>query len=462
MITRADFDTTKRKAGLAISQAPEKARGIGADGLLFKTWRTRVFLLTWFTYAGYYFGRQNLSVALPFLTHDCGFTNQQVANVIFGYSLFYAVGQFCCGPLGDRFGPKAVIGAGIVGIVTANVLMGFQTSLIAFATLACVNGAAQSTGWSASVKIMADWFPSARRGLVMGWWSTNYVLGGFAATLFATFLATSPKLFPALGWRRAFWGAALVLSLVGVAFVLLIKPRPSDLKILPHGADDNRLLQTNSGGTCKQRRVPGYDFSLRSLFTDGAIWFAGAVYFFVKLIRYAFLFWLPLYMTQHLGYGPKEAGYTSSLYELVGFSGAILAGFASDRLFESRRFPVAALMLWALAFLSLIHPMIAGRGHVFNAFGIALIGAATYGPDTLIVGATAQDLGRTVRAGTAAGFIDGFGSIGQLCSPFVVSFVSQRFGWDALFYLFVAFAAIGGLLLITKWNYRTALTPIDP
>ena len=44
--------------------------------------------------------------------------------IYFLYSLLYTVGQFCCGPLSDRFGPKTVVGVGLVGIATANILMG--------------------------------------------------------------------------------------------------------------------------------------------------------------------------------------------------------------------------------------------------------------------------------------------------------------------------------------------------
>ena len=61
-------------------------------------------------------------------------------------------------------------------------------------------------------------------------------------------------------------------------------------------------------------------------------------------------------MTQHLKYSVQDAGYTSSLYELVGFLGAIIAGYASEKLFQSRRFPVGALMLWGLALTALILP----------------------------------------------------------------------------------------------------------
>ena len=78
----------------------------------------------------------------------------------------------------------------------------------------------------------------------------------------------------------------------------------------------------------------------------------------------------------------------------------------------------------------------------------------TYGPDTLMSGAAAQDVGSQEGAGTAAGFIDGVGSMGQLFSPYIVALVAERFGWDALFYLFVIFSVIGGGLLAIKWNYN--------
>ena len=47
---------------------------------------------------------------------------------------------------------------------------------------------------------------------------------------------------------------------------------------------------------------------------------------FCKSDGYSLMFWLPLYLIQRLKYSPGEAGYTSSLFELVGFGGAPLGG----------------------------------------------------------------------------------------------------------------------------------------
>jgi len=421
-----------------------------------RSWRYRVFVITWLAYAGFYFCRKNFSVAMPLLQRDLGDTNMQLAAVITGYSILYALGQFLSGVLSDYFGPRLVVGIGMFVVVVANVLIGFQASLLALVILGCLSGAAQSTGWPGLVKNMACWFRRQERGVVMAWWATNYVLGGFAATIFATFVVTQHWLFPQWGWRRGFWAPALVLFVVMLGYVLLVRNHPADVG-LPAIEEDSGVdppEEAGARGLAPSGQARRATSIFCGLLRDRTIWIISAMYFFLKLTRYAFIFWLPVYMTQHLHYSVGEAGYTSSLYELVGFSGAIIAGYASDKLLQSRRFPVGAVMLCGLAVVSLIHPMLAARGHWGNALGISLIGIMTFGPDTLMSGAAAQDVGSQQGAATAAGFIDGVGSIGQIFSPYVVAFVTEKYGWDALFYLFVAFALIGTCLLATRWNYK--------
>lgn len=183
------------------------------------------------------------------------------------------------------------------------------------------------------------------------------------------------------------------------------------------------------------------------------------MYFFTKMTRYAFLFWLPLYMTEALNYTESAAGYTSSVYEIIGFFGVLMAGYASDKLFQARRFPVGAIMLYGLALILLLHPTLAELGAVANIISIGIIGVMTFGPDALMSGAAAMDIGNQRGAATAAGLINGMGSCGQLISPLLVAYVAEHFGWNYLFYLFVVFAIISGTLLATKWNYGKKPAP---
>jgi OPA family sugar phosphate sensor protein UhpC-like MFS transporter len=68
-------------------------------------------------------------------------------------------------------------------------------------------------------------------------------------------------------------------------------------------------------------------------------------------------------------------------------------------------------------------------------------------------GAAAIDTGSPKAAGLAAGIINGIGSLGQMVSGFIVAYIANQFGWDSLFYFFVAIAALAGCLLAIKWNW---------
>jgi sugar phosphate permease len=181
------------------------------------------------------------------------------------------------------------------------------------------------------------------------------------------------------------------------------------------------------------------------------------MYFFVKMIRYTMLFWLPLYMTEQLGLARAEAGYTSALYESIGFLGVPLAGMISDRFMGARRYPVGAMMLWGLAIACFLYPVLGAYGRWGNIIGIGLLGILTFGPDALMSGPAVQDCVPAGQTGAAAGFVNGIGSIGQQISPLLVSYVTQWFGWGVLFQIFGLMAVAAGLCLAPRWNWRPAL-----
>ena len=529
----------------------------------YRFWRYRIFALTWIAYGAFYLCRKNFSIAMPLLTRDLGYTKGDFADILFFYSLFYALGQFYSGFLADRLGPRFVVGAGLLLSAFANLVMGISSAFIVLAVLLCVNGAAQSTGWSGTVKNMTPWFRPRERGVVMAWWSTCYVVGGIVATAFATYLVTHPLFFraedvrdptrlavelkkaadplsrrlkesfseetkrllseyregtepaPALrealarelnevikgpflydeklfahvrlteatrkalerirkggekvegkdllrfnktflleaypgtlavGWRKGFWGPALVVIFLALLYVAFVRNKPTDVGLEPIEAEPEK-----KSGEAEDENASA-ESPLRVL-SNPIVWLIGGMYFCTKMGRYALLFWLPLYMTQHLGYNEAEAGYTSTLYEVFGFAGVIAAGYVSDKLFRGRRMPVGALGMWALAAVCLLHPSLAASSRLGNMIGISLMGFFTYGPDSLMSGAAAMDVGSQKAAGLAAGIINGCGSLGQMLSGFLVAGISTAFGWDTLFFFLAVPAVLGGILVAFRWNW---------
>ncbi len=160
----------------------------------YRFWRYRIFALTWLAYGGFYLCRKNISIAMPLLSQDYGFTKDNFAIFLLFYSSFYALGQFYNGFLSDKFGPRLIVGIGLFLSIFANVFLGFSTSLLLFGMFLCINGIGQSTGWSGTVKNMAPWFRRKERGVIMSWWATCYVIGAIAAMALATFIVTHPLL----------------------------------------------------------------------------------------------------------------------------------------------------------------------------------------------------------------------------------------------------------------------------
>jgi OPA family sugar phosphate sensor protein UhpC-like MFS transporter len=403
------------------------------------------FGITWITYAGFYFCRKNLSIALPLLAGVSGMGSVQLANIVFGYSLLYAVGQFGFGFLSDRIGPQRVVGAGLLTIIAANLAMGLHASVMWLMIFACLNGVGQSTGWSGLVKTMANWFPSENRGVVMAWWGTNYVLGGFLATAFATWAVSASAPFSQWGWARGFVFPALLLALIVPLFFLALSDEPprseSSRPSMPSPADSRHTddKATTWSDLCLLLKKP-------------SLWTLGISYFFLELCRYALMFWLPYYMVRQLRYQVQAAGYLSSLYELIGVGGALFAGYISDRFNQSRRAPVSAVMLGLLALVMLLQPVFARGGMAGMAVVISLAGFLSYGPDTLLSGAAAQDVGEARAAATASGLIDGIGHLGALASPYLVVLVSARYGWDRLFLIFAVTALLAASVLLPLWD----------
>lgn len=417
------------------------------------TGKRRIFAITWVTYAGFYFCRKNLSIVLPLLHNTEGLSRIHLANIVFGYSLLYAIGQFTCGLLSDRYGPRQIVGAGLVLIVLSNLMMCVHAFPLWLLCFACFNGIGQSTGWSGLVKMMGSWFDSRQRGIVMAWWGTNYVLGGFLATAFATWAIAQHAIAPGLGWRRGFLFPALILLAILAAFFLLVQDAPEQADCCSES-----LYQSSDASNSKsgEARRSGRGKDLIRLLSSPSLWFIGIASFFLEMCRYALLFWLPFYLVNHLRYSLEASGYVSSLYELVGVAGALLAGYISDRFMESRRAPICAIMLCGFGIVALLPLLNPRPGLIVTSVAVSLAGILTYGPDTLLSGAAAQDIGQGSSTATASGLIDGIGHLGSLFSPYLVIYVSGHDGWNLLFVVFSCAAFLAAAALTPIWNLRPA------
>jgi sugar phosphate permease len=400
--------------------------------------QTLVFALTWIAYATYYLGRKGISVCKVDLQQRFALSNVTLGYIDTGYLAAYAVGQFLWGSIGDRLGPRRLVGFGMLCAAAACALFGLSSGALAFFLAFTLNGLFQSTGWPGAVKAMGAWFEPKRRGAIMGMWGTCYQIGGLVATAVATFFLVR------WGWRAAFIGPAAAIAAVGIIVLLFLPNRPKSQEAV-----------LTEGEAAAIAQLPESSWAI---LRSPVIWSLGSAYFCLKLIRYSILFWLPFYLTKVLGYSTGGAGYQSMSFEVGGVIGAVIVGLISDKYFPGRRRQIASVMCAALACSLLLYTHLAPLSVAWNFLGMALVGFCLFGPDTLVCGAAAQDIGGKHNVARAAGFINGLGSIGAACQGRVTAGLSA-YSWDYLFYTFVALAAVSSVVLLIGKAPKSRVEP---
>jgi sugar phosphate permease len=376
-----------------------------------RSWRTRVFIATWLSYVGFYFCRKPFSLAKDAIEVQNGWEKATtVGNVWAAYLIAYAIGQFLASRVGTWLGPRRNLLIGMALSVVVTVAMGVTLSPWVMAGLVAVNGLAQATGWSGNVGTMANWFHKHERGRVMGAWSTNFTIGSLASgyamgfVLGDTTAADQP-------WQWAFYLGAIVLTAVWVQFYFLQRNRPEDVGLAPI---DDPVTEVDES---KISESPTTKLS-RDAWINVLI--IGGFYFFSKLIRYAMWSWSAYFLAKNYGLSGKSAASYSILFDLFGIPGVFVTGWLSDRYFKSRRAGIALIMMIGMTIVTGLLMMFGDRSVAIFATLLCGVGFFLYGPDALLTGAGAMDVGGRKAAVFATGTIAVFGALGPVVQEVVI------------------------------------------
>jgi len=417
----------------------------------YRGYRVRVFCATWLAYAGFYLTRKSFSVAkVPLSQGEGAWSLTDMAWVDGGYLTAYALGQFVWGICGDRFGTRAVILIGLLASVIVATLSGFTSSVAVMGVLLAAQGLCQATGWGPLAKNVGEFFSQRERGWVLGIWCTNYALGGFLATRLAGWGAEQ------MDWRWAFWLPAAVLLVIWFVFLLLQRDRPEDVGLPPIEEFHGEPVAVVEAGDTPADEPEGSWRVITDVLRSPMVLLLSAVYFFLKQPRYLILFSAPLLIHERLGLAEKASSDLASIFDLAGPFGVLLGGYLSDRVFRSRRMPLSILCLVGAGLLmALFHRLPATYGAMWA--GLFSLGFLLYIPDSLVSATAAVDFGTKRGASTAAGVINGCGSVGAIVGGTLPGLVERMVGpgvpvWNTVFagLSFSMFAA--ACLLVPQWN----------
>lgn len=423
-------------------------------------WRNQIFIVFWITYGAFYLCRVNFSVAIPDLTKEFGWSKAQLGAV--GTALFwaYAIGQFTHGQMSERFSSKHYLFVMMLLSAAMNLLMipAASYGLTALIAVWALNGFFQAGGWPNCIKTLSQWFPPKARGKRMGLYGACYQFGNVMAWLLAGWAVAHG------GWRSAFSYAPIIFAAIAFLPLLLAKNRPEDAQLPPievfeqHGEFAGKSVEEIRAvikPKTEKEEHAGFAFTLKQTVGNPRVWAVSWSFFCVDVIRYGFLLWAPTYLFEVQKAGIDRAAYTAIAVPAFGIAGAIFSGWASDEWFQSRRPPIACILMGILGFLSIYFYYGVPHGAwVLSFIILGLIGFCVLGTQVILIGAVPMDFGTRKAAGSAAGFIDFFGYIGAGFAGIFSGYLTDKFGWTAAFWFWIIAAFISSAILAGLWKYK--------
>uniref|UniRef100_A0A673XN51 Solute carrier family 37 member 1 n=1 Tax=Salmo trutta TaxID=8032 RepID=A0A673XN51_SALTR len=443
-------------------------------------YRAFTFSLTFLLYTSFHLSRKPISIVkvMCVCVYVCVYKSnykQLLGAMDYSFLCAYAVGMFLSGIIGERLPIRLYLTFGMLmsGLFTCLFGLGYIYnihSLGFYIFVQVANGLVQTTGWPSVVTCIGNWFGKGRRGLIMGIWNSHTSVGNILGSLIAGYWVSS-------NWGLSFIVPGLIIAAMGIICFLFLIEREHCYVI---GWRSKRLLHgssTHSGQSPDlshhpylshtitkhtPNKVPHHSILEKCIaFIFLTVCFAfslqGVIEFslcllFAKLVSYTFLFWLPLYITKTAHLDAKKAGDLSTLFDVGGIVGGILAGVISDKL--GKRATTCAVMLLLAAPILYGFSMISEFG-LGPTIGMLLVcGGLVNGPYALITTAVAADLGThkslkgNARAlSTVTAIIDGTGSVGAAIGPLLAGVLSSQ-GWDQVFYMLMAADFLALLLLL--------------
>lgn len=464
--------------------------------------RSLVLIITFFAYASFHASRKPPSIVKSVLGPEISKngTNpvEDLAHSQLGWPPFngsqgthrlgeldlaflssYAIGMFFSGHLADTTDLRLFLAIGMLlsGIFTVAFGMGYWFgvhSFLYFVVVQILCGLFQSTGWPCVVAVVGNWFNS-KRGMIMGVWNSHTSVGNIIGSIVASSMLK-------YGWGWSFFWPGFFVFLIGIVVYLFLVVSPelvglaleSEIELSP--TEEGGLVKVSNDGEAENlsliqsKSLESLDDSTPFQSNDtnpDAIGFIVAwklpgvasfaiCLFFSKLVAYTFLYWLPFYIRHtavagvHLSH--ETAGMLSTIFDIGGVLGGVLAGLVSDKL-EARAVTSVAFLL--LSIPALVAYRVYGSTSMFmNNTLMFLSGSLINGPYALITTAVAADLGtqsaikgNSRALATVTAIIDGTGSIGAAIGPVLVGYISSS-GWNRVFAMLIASIFVAALSLI--------------
>ena len=168
-----------------------------------------------------YMDRNILGVLKPTIQGDLHFSETDFGNIIFFFSIAYAIGYAGMGWLTDKIGIRLGLAAAAILWCLASTAHGMVGSVSGFILARIVLGLGEGGNFPTCIKTIATWFPVRDRAFATGIFNSGSNIGAMLAPLIGALVVALS------GWQAAFYVTGAV-GLVWVVFWLISYRNPAE------------------------------------------------------------------------------------------------------------------------------------------------------------------------------------------------------------------------------------------
>lgn len=374
------------------------------------------------SYLAVYFVRNILSTVTPQMVASGGFTEPYIGQISSAYFIFYAVGQLINGAIGDRIKARYMISfglalAGIMNFVFSLIADIPGVSLIAYGLsgfcLAMIYGPMTKTVAENTDPILA---PRCSMG---------YTFASFFGSPLAGIVSA------VLTWQSVFAvgsGVLIIMAVIVFSFFLYFEKKG----IVKYDQYKQEAQKDGIGGGIKvliRHRI--IKFSLISMITG--------------VVRTAVVFWLPTYISQHLGFEPDTAALLFTVATLAISTTAFISLYIFERL--RRNMDLTILIMFSVATFSFIMVYFL-KAPVANLIFMVLAVMGSNGAASMLWSRYCPSLRDTGMVSGATGFLDFLSYMAAAVSSTVFANAVSSIGWGNLILVWLALMILGVLITL--------------
>ena len=288
-------------------------------------WRLPVVLLISVVIA--FFDRLNISLALPFIAAEYGWTAEQTGKyggiILSIFFVGYGLSNMLFSPLAERYGPRRSLISAVI-LFSLFTIAGAITGGLLWAFLATrfLLGLGEGVHFPMNSKLIKNWFPLSERSRANAMW----VSGILFATIFAPILLV--PVIELWGWRAMFVLLGILGMLVTIPLLLMFcYDTPAAHPTI--GAAEQAFIE--SGLEPDEPAHGTFWEQVKPFLQEKTFWLAMLGGIFNNIASFGLIMWFPTYFVEDRGLEFANLKYALSIPYVTGVAGIAVMSWLGDR-----------------------------------------------------------------------------------------------------------------------------------